>query len=199
MRHRHLAALTVLPFLLSGCGLTGGSGTGGAGATPAPSSTPWIVGAQGSPAASPTVSRPSASVGAGDVFAFLPLPARTGTPRVNPRATCAPATYDFSRIGALSVTPGTTSATVGWYNVGGYNLVQFRVTAISQDVHLGKQRDIGFVTITPANPCGPITGTVAGLDRKTHYIFSVDAVVTRRSGDGTHAATVYRSGPVLTR
>jgi hypothetical protein len=97
------------------------------------------------------------------------------------------------------VTPGTTSATVTWYNVGGYNLTEFRVTAISQDLVVGKQRDVGWVTVKPDNPCGFLTATLPGLERRTGYVFSVDAVVVRRSGDGTHAATIFRSSVVHTR
>ena len=102
-------------------------------------------------------------------------------------------------LNALTVVPGTTSAKVSWYNVGGYNLVEFRVTAISQDLLIGGQRDVGWVTVKPENPCGYLTATVPNLDRRTGYVFSVDAVVLRRSGDGTHAATIFRSAVVHTR
>jgi hypothetical protein len=194
--------LLLLSVVLSGCGvlntLTGSSNSSsGKSVTPGPSGTPWIVTAQGSATPSPVPSYPT---GSPTVYpsGFLALPTSTVT-YPTPRATCSPATYDFAIINALSVTTGTTSGVASWYNIGGYNLVQFRMTAISQDVVKGKQRDIGWVTLTPTAPCGQITMTVKGLDRKTHYVFEVDAVVTRRSGDGTHGATVFRSGPVLTK
>jgi hypothetical protein len=203
VRRRFLAALAVAPFLLSGCGmldtLAGGpAGTVGGSASPAPSAAPWIAGAVGSPAPSPATGAPRVSASTPDIYGFLPR-AGANTPRVKPSATCAPASYNFARIDSLTVVPGATSATVSWYNLGGYHLVQFRVTAVSQDLHSGRQRDIGFTTITPTTPCGPVSATITGLDSGTHYVFSVDAVVLRRSGDGTHAATVYRSGPVRTR
>jgi hypothetical protein len=47
--------------------------------------------------------------------------------------------------------------------------------------------------VQPSRPCGRMSATITGLDRRTGYVFSVDAVVYRRSGDGTHAATVARS------
>ena len=87
---------------------------------------------------------------------------------------------------------------VSWYNVGGYNLVQFRLTATSQDVVGGRQRDVGWRVVPPSLPCGQMSATITGLDRHTGYVFSVDAVVYRRSGDGTHAATVARSLVVYT-
>jgi hypothetical protein len=39
-----------------------------------------------------------------------------------------------------------------------------------------------------------VNATVTGPDRKAAYVFSVDAVVLRCSGDGTHEATVGLSG-----
>lgn len=205
MRLRHLTVLALLPFLLSGCSvldtLTGTSSSSSTGssagaASPAVSGTPWIKVTAGSATPSPGVSYPTVAPSPTILGGYLPLP--SATPYVTPTPTCAPGTYDFSRIQALTVKAGTTSATATWFNIGGYNLVQFRMTAISQDVHVGKQRDIGFVTVTPTGPCGQVSATITGLDRKTDYIFSVDAVVIRRSGDGTHAATVFRSGPTWT-
>jgi hypothetical protein len=200
-----LSILALLPFLLSGCSvldtLTGSSSSSsisgsasGAGATP--KNTPWISVTQGSATPSPGVSRPTGTPSATPTGGFLPLP--SSTPRATPTAGCGDVTYDFSEIQALAVTPGTTSAKVSWYNIGGYNLVQFRVTAMSQDLVVGRQRDIGWVTVTPTAACGQVSATISGLDRKTHYVYSVDAVVVRRSGDGTHAATVFRSSPILT-
>ena len=121
-------------------------------------------------------------------------PAPTGTPT----DTCSPNTFNFSRIDGLDVTPGATSAVLSWYNVGGDNLVEFRLYATSQDLKVGRQRDVTFVTVPPKTPCGQMSGTIGNLDRGTHYVFSVDAVVTRRSGDGTRAATVARSHSIPT-
>jgi len=183
--------------VLSGCGVLDsltGSGSTSASASPAPSASPWIVVAQGSapPAPSPSYSATSPSVPTG----FLPL--ASAYPTVTPSATCPPGTYDFARINPLAVTPGTTTAKVSFYNIGGYNLVQFRLTAISQRLQVGLQHDVGWVTITPTASCGQVTATITGLARKTGYVFSIDAVVTRRSGDGPRAATVFRSGVVYT-
>jgi hypothetical protein len=205
VRRRHgvlLPFLLLLPVVLSGCSvldtLTGSStsSSSSAGASPTPEGTPWIVTATGSATPSPVPSYPSGSPTA-LATGFLPLPSATST--ATPTVTCAPATFDFSEINALNVTTTTTTGTAGWYNIGGYNLIQFRMTAISQDVHNGRQRDVGWAVVTPTAPCGQVTLTLKGLDRKTHYVFEVDAVVTRRSGDGTHAATVFRSSPVLTK
>jgi hypothetical protein len=200
MMRRGTWTVLLAPLLLSGCGVVGlsASGDGGsdAAAAGAPPSAPgWVVVSRGSatpsarpgyPAASPT---PLAS-------GFLPL--GTPTPTRTPVSTCSPNLFDFSKIGPADVVPGRTSAVVSWYNVGGYNLVQFRLTATSQDPVGGKQRDVGWLVVEPGRPCGWMSATVTGLDRRTGYMFTVDAVVHRRSGDGTHAATVARSLVVST-
>jgi hypothetical protein len=201
VRQRWYAGLLLLPFVLSGCGvvntLIGGGPVTGAAPSAAPSASPWIAVTRGSVPASPSPSyrSPSPSAAAG----FLPLPAGPATPMPTPAVTCPPVTYDFARINVLGVTPGTTTAMVSFYNLGGYNLVQFRLTAISQQLASGKQRDIGWKTITPTAPCGQVTATLTGLARKTGYVFSLDAVVTRISGAGLRAATVFRSGVVFTK
>ena len=44
-----------------------------------------------------------------------------------------------------------------------------------------------------------MSATITNLSPKTGYVFSVDAVVLRKSGDGTYAATVARSHPITTK
>jgi hypothetical protein len=153
--------------------------------------------AQGKATSSGAPSHPAAATPTPTGRGFLPL--RPGsTPARSPAPTCEPTTFNFARIAGAGVTPSATSAVVSWYNTGGYNLVEFRITAIRQDLVVGKQRDVGFVTVRPGPPCRLVSATVTGLDRRTGYVFSVDAVVQRRSGDGTHAATVARSHVVRT-
>lgn len=188
-------------LLLSGCGVIPGFSSGNAGgsapgASAGAAGPSWIVATQGSATPSPRPSHPSASPTPTPSLGFLPL--GTPTPVPAPSSTCAKNFFNFARIDAMDVTPGPTSAVLSWHNIGGYNLVEFRLYAISQDLRVGEQRDVGFVTVKPAIPCGRMTATIGNLDRKTKYVFSVDAVVIRRSGDGTHAATVARSHPVAT-
>ena len=192
--------LLIAPLLLSGCSMftgpseekDGGTDTN----TPVTGGAEWLIVAQGSATPTPLPSRGVSPAPTATTGGFLPL---VPVVRPTPSPTCARDSPHFNKINALNVVPGTTSATVDWYNVGGYNIVEFRVTAISQDLAPGEQRDVGWVTVKPANACGYLTATVPNLDRKTGYIFSVDAVVTRRSGDGTHAATVFRSSVYYTK
>jgi hypothetical protein len=195
VRRRQWAVLALIPGLLSGCGALGLSGAGGSGsgsgAAAQATGPSWIVVSQGSATPSVRPSYPAASPTATATGGFLPL--GPATPTRTPVSNCSPKTYNFADIAAAEAAPSATSAVVRWYNTGGYNLVEFRVTAISQDLKVGKQRDIGFVTVKPSPPCTWMTTTVSGLDRRTGYVFTVDAVVLRRSGDGTHAATVART------
>ncbi|GLY95900.1 hypothetical protein Acsp02_31550 [Actinoplanes sp. NBRC 103695] len=130
-------------------------------------------------------------------FGFLPRTGTTAATRT-PTPICSPNVFNFSRIAGLDVTPSATGATLSWYNIGGYNLVEFRLYAISQDLKVGGQRDIGYTVVKPRTPCGQMSASLGNLSPKTHYVFSVDAVVTRRSGDGTHSATVFRSPAIPT-
>ena len=200
MRRRNWAVLVLALVLLSGCSALGGSpGSAGAGSVTTPPTSPnWISVAQGKVTTSPT---PRAGAVSATPTAAGFLPPRTGPPApARTRAVvCSPNTANSSEIAGAGVAPSTTSAVVSWYSVGGDNLVQFRLTAISQDLVAGKQRDVGFVTVVPGAPCGPMSARISGLDRKTGYVFSVDAVVVSRSGAGTHAATVARSTVIYTR
>ncbi|WP_067503064.1 fibronectin type III domain-containing protein [Actinoplanes sp. TFC3] len=201
--HRRWLLLLIAPLLLlTGCSmLTGSAATPGPGANGAAgqagAANPWQVVARGSATPTPTVTSGVPPYPFPTATGFLPITG--GGTRPTPSPTCAPDTVHFSQIKSLSVSAGPTSATVTWYNVGGYNLVGYRLTAISQDLKTGKQRDVGWKEIKPGAGCGTMTATISGLDRKTNYVLSLDAVVERRSGDGTHAGTLYRSPVVQTK
>jgi hypothetical protein len=201
-RHARWVLLFVPLVLLAGCGLLGSSSSssssgGGTDASGGNAGKPWLVYAQGSPTPTPAATSGVPPYPVPTATGFLPLgPAPA---RATPTATCSPDTVHFSSIKGLDVAPGTTSAVVSFYNVGGYNLIEYRLTAISQDVVYGKQRDVGWVTVRPKTPCGTVKATITGLDRRTAYVFSLDAVINHHSGDGTHAGTLYRSGVVRTR
>ncbi|MEU8813269.1 fibronectin type III domain-containing protein [Actinoplanes sp. NPDC048796] len=184
-----LGTLALVP-LLAACG-SGGS-TPNAPVTPG---TTWVRVANGSATPSPVVTG-AKSTATPFPTGFLPLPSTTPAPTPTGSASCPPNKRNPIN-GATAVT-GATSATVTWYNPGGDNLVDYRVTAISHDALLGEQRDIGWTVVTPGPACAMMSATVTGLDRDTRYEFSVDAVTTRLGSDGTLAKTVARSQVVST-
>jgi hypothetical protein len=190
-----LLLLPLTPLLLGGCGSSSGAT---AQAAPSAAATPWIAAAGGSAAPSPT---PSVSYSSPAPFAtgFLPISTVTASPTPTPSAgDCADIKFHGGTINSAGVVAGPTSATVSWYNPGGADLVEYRVTAISQNLAVGDQRDIGWTVLKPGSGCGMLSAPVTGLDRQTSYVFSVDAVFTKIDEDGTYAFTVARSIPTKT-
>jgi hypothetical protein len=178
--------LLLTPLLLGACAKSGTTT-----ATPTPSGSPWVVVANGSATPSPAPSYPA---GTRTPFpsGFLPLPSSTGTATPTAGSTCPP--DGKHELAGADVVPASTSAAVTFYNPGGRYLVEYRVTAISQDLRTGEQRDVGWTVLTPGPGCGFLTATVTGLDPRTDYVFSVDAVTSNLGRDGTQSATVARSG-----
>lgn len=192
MRRRWLGTLLLAPLLLGGCGSSSASTT----AQPTPSGTPWVLVANGKAVSSPA---PKVFTGTPSTYptGFLPLSSASPAPAPSPTDYCTPpgGALPFN---SASVVPGATSAAVTFWNRGGTDLTEYRVTAISQNLNVGAQRDVGWTVITPGAACGFMTATVTGLDPKTYYVFSVDAVTTRHDRDGTVARTVARSRPIST-
>jgi hypothetical protein len=193
-------ALLLIPFaplLLGGCG---SSATSAQGVTPSASATsPWISTVNGSAAPSPT---PSISYSSPTPFptGFLPISSASVSPTPTPSADdCRNIQFHVGQINAATAVTSSSSATVTWYNPGGSTLVEYRVTAIAQNLAVGSQRDIGWTVIKPpATGCGFMSAPVTGLDPKTSYVFSVDAVFTKLGEDGTWAKTIARTIPMKT-
>jgi hypothetical protein len=192
MRRGKLAALllSLAALLLTGCSAGSTSGTASAG--PSAGATPWILNATGNAAPSPS---PTFSVSPPTPFptGFLPVSSTAATATATASATCDPIKFNAGTINGLAVVPSATSATVSWYNPGGADLVEYRITAISQGLTPGPQRDVGWTVVTPGTACTTMSAPITGLDRKTYYIFSVDAVFKNLGDDGTNAATIARS------
>lgn len=195
MRGRWLGTLLLAPLMVGGCASKGGAGD--ATASPAPSGSPWVVVANGK--ATPSAGS-GAATGTRSPFStgFLPLPATTAAAATpTPSASCVGKIH--GQLNAASAVTSTTSANVTWYNPGGNDITEFRVTAIAENLARGEQRDVGWTVMTPSATCGFMTATVSGLDRRTYYVFSVDAVRTRIDRDSTIAETIARSLPTQTR
>ncbi|MBL7254421.1 fibronectin type III domain-containing protein [Paractinoplanes lichenicola] len=190
MGRRWLGLLVLAPLVLSGCGKDSSSKEAEKAAGKS-----WVVVANGTPTPS---AAPSRAVGKSTPFptGFLPLPTTTPAPTPTGSFACPPVKNQI--INGADATAGTTSGTVTWYNPATADIVEYRITAISQDAMLGNQRDIGWTVVTPGATCGYMTATIVGLDRQTRYVFSVDAVSTRSDSDGTYGKTVARSRVVKT-
>ena len=181
----------VLPLLLAGCS----SSSRSAEEEPAGAGRDWILVDEGRATPSPATTFGTAAPT--PAVTLPPLP--TGpVPTATPGTTCTPM-QRIKTIDGLAVDPGSTAAVVTWYHPGGGNIVDYRVTAISQDLVVGSQREVGWTRSAPEE-CGDVSVTVTGLDPKTPYVFSVDVVMTRAnmSLDGTYTETIARSGVVST-
>ncbi|GAB2616630.1 hypothetical protein Aab01nite_29540 [Paractinoplanes abujensis] len=180
-----------LALVLSGCGQDSSSKQ----AEDAAAGKSWVVVANGSATPSPA---PSRATGTATPFptGFLPLPTSTPAPTPTGSYSCPPVKNQI--INGADATAGTTSGTVTWYNPATTDIVEYRITAISQDALIGNQRDIGWTVVTPGATCGYMTATIVGLDRDTRYVFSVDAVTTRSDSDATYGKTIARSRVVKT-
>lgn len=190
--YRKSAALTVLalPLLLAACSSSSATteeDTGDAG-------TKWIVVSEGEATPSPSETMGKASPTPS--LTLPPLPTAGGTPTAGPDVTCTPR-QRIEVINGLGVEPSRTSAVVTWYNPGGDDIVDYRITAISQDLRVGSQEEVGWTQSAP-DGCGEVSATIAGLSPATPYVFSVDVVKTRKGLDGTYTETVARSGVVST-
>ncbi|GAA0423400.1 hypothetical protein Aca07nite_23300 [Actinoplanes capillaceus] len=185
----------VLPLLIAGCSASSGK-RAGEDETTSGVGTSWILVDQGqatpSPSTTPGTASPTPSATLPPLPTASPSASGSATPSCTPRNHSTP-------IEGLAVTPSSTSAVVTWYHPGGSNIVDYRVTAISQDLVSGVQPEIGWTRSAPAK-CGEVSATVTGLQPKSHYVFSVDAVL--RADDlqreGTYTRTVARSYVVTT-
>jgi hypothetical protein len=188
-----LTAVAV-PLLLVGCSSSSSRTRPGEESTGA--GRDWIVVDQGNPTPSPT--DPVGKASPTPSTTLPPLPTGSASPTATPSGTCTPL-QRANRIDTLTVTPSSTSAVVTWYHPGGGNIVDYRVTAINQDLVTGAQKEVGWTRSAPSG-CGDVSATIAGLDPRTPYVFSVDVVRTRDnfSLEGTYTETVARSGVVST-
>lgn len=195
MRRRWLGTLLLAPLLLGGCGSVTGSAGGSASAEPETTAEPWVLVDKGKAVAS---AAPKGYVATPTTFptGFLPLTSRSPMPAPTPTGGRTPT--GGQKMNFAAAVPASTSAVVTFYNRGGTDLVEYRVTAIAQDLQIGDQRDVGWTVVTPGAGCGYQSATVVGLDPKTDYVFSVDAVTRHSDRDGTYASTIARSGVVST-
>ncbi|HWS32364.1 MAG TPA: fibronectin type III domain-containing protein [Actinoplanes sp.] len=191
-------ALAVLPVLLAGCSSSSSSDAEKNGGSAQSTGNPgrnWILFDQGS--VSPV---PSTTYGTASPTPSTALPTLSGgsSPRPTPSPTCTPLEH-IPLINGLGVVPSSTSAVITWYNQGGSDLIDYRITAQSQILISGAQKELGWTKSAPKK-CGYVSATISGLTPGTPYIFTVDMVRTRDSLqlDGVQTSTIGRSRVVST-
>jgi hypothetical protein len=96
-------------------------------------------------------------------------------------------------INGLDVEPGRGRATVSWYHAGDASLQSYRLVAVAQRLIAGAQPEPAWQSIEAGAGCREMTATVTGLDSGAPYVFSLDAVTTNRTSDGTRSVLIARS------
>lgn len=197
MRRSRLV-LMLVPLLLGGCKAVPGWATTEPSDTPtgtAASGPSWTMVSRGKPTpTAPLRARPSPTPSATRAAAPRPTPA----PTTMPSGDCAGTAMRAGVINGLTVTERSGTASVRWFNVGGANVVAYRLTAIPQTLVSGRQPDLVWRTITPAQPCTDMSASMTGLERNAPYVMSLEVVLGHSTLDGTRSATVGRSGVFYT-
>jgi hypothetical protein len=152
------------------------------GTTPSPSPAP-----NGSPIRSPLAELP-------------PLPSASGMyPSSSPYPSpgqCGGYYRQGVRNG-LTVVPGTTSATVSWWNLGDPALQSYELAAVSQELTFGIQPPWKWQTVEKSTGCNQITTTFTGLSSGKPYVFVLHAVLRTYENVPAFVPEIARSSPVV--
>jgi hypothetical protein len=171
MRFRRIvAALTVLPFALAGCGkpepATEAEATQAAG-------EPWVVVEPGRPTPSPARKLSGSLKPALPPVSFMPTTDTCTIAWPEQEAVLIP----------MVVTPGAGSFTVQWPNRYGDT---YRLAAVPQEIVTGEQPEPAWQTVKTGAEC-EVTATVSGLTSGAAYIIWLDAPNTPRRLDGSRS------------
>ncbi|GAA1592930.1 fibronectin type III domain-containing protein [Actinoplanes couchii] len=196
--NRRSVVLALAVLLLTGCSSSSSrdekGDAGSADSTGNPGRN-WILFDQGTVSASPSATYGSL---APTPSATLPTLGGSSSPQPTPTPTCTPNGH-IPMVNGLGVVPSKNSAVVTWFNQGGSDIVDYRITAQSQILVTGAQKELGWTKNAPKK-CGYVSATISGLDPGTPYIFTVDMVRTKDALglDGHQSTTIGRSRPVTT-
>src|SRR5262249_37094890 len=101
-------------------------------------------------------------------------------------------------INGADVTPGTTSATVSWWNVGDPAITEYQVAAVPQELYYGPQPAWTWHAVPPGKGCTRVTTTVTGLTSQAPYVFVVHALLKKYDSLPPTAPEVARSEAIRT-
>lgn len=205
MRGRLGAAVVLVAAVLTGvtgCGMLPGLGGGAGGGTAAkqqgkvlnlPQRTVYSKGNAVNPSAGLTTGAPVR----GPLASISPLPRvrrSYPTPSLSP-SECTGVVRP-GVINGVDVVPGTASATVSWWNIGDPSIVEYRLTAMPQELLIGPQPGWTWQTVAPGKGCTRVTATVTGLISQTPYVFVVHALLKKYESLPPTAPEVARSEAV---
>lgn len=174
-----VAAVTVLPFVLGGCGKPDTP----AGTQATTTGDSWVVVEPGRPTPSPARAAGAAPKPALPPVSFLPTTDACQIPWPQEEAVLIP----------MVVTPGAGSITVQWPNRYGDT---YRLTAVPQDLVTGEQPEPPWQTVTTGAEC-EVTATISGLTSGRAYIVWLDAPNTPRRADGSRSLSSGKSRVIV--
>jgi hypothetical protein len=186
-----ILSAAALPLLIAGCSSDGSTTT----TEPTTNAGPdWLDVNEGQVTPSPVRRYGTAAPTPELTLPTLANPAPA--PATSP--TCTPPPRGAGGINGLDVSPGRTSAVVTFFNPGGDGIVDYKLTAATQDLKTGAQDEVGWTTVTPVG-CGDLSASVTGLTPNTDYVFTVDVRRKPTSTlEGLITKTIARSDVVRT-
>ncbi|MEV0135103.1 hypothetical protein AB0H83_42455 [Dactylosporangium sp. NPDC050688] len=207
MKRRLGAAMVLASALLTGvagCGVLPGLGGGSDGSTAKkdgkildlPEKTVYSRGDAVDPSAGMTTGAPVR----GPLASISPLPKVSRSypaPSLSP--TECTGVVRPGVVNGAEVVPGTTSATVSWWNIGDPSLVEYQLTWMSQELLIGPQPGWTWLSVPPGKGCTRVTATVTGLISQTPYVFVVHALLKKYESLPPTAPEVARSESVVMR
>jgi hypothetical protein len=208
---RRIAAAVALAAALAagvaGCGAVpglGGAGSGAGDPTGAarddgraenlPERTVYLKGEAGNPSAGQGTGAPIR----GPIASLSPFVGRTGGYTASPssRPTECTGQVLLGVVNGADVVPGTTSATVTWWNIGDPAITEFRVAAVTQQIYYGTQPPWTWQSVAPGGGCTRLSTTVTGLTSGAAYVFVVHALLKKYETLPPTAPEVARSDAV---
>jgi hypothetical protein len=204
VKRRLGAALVLASALLTGvagCSMLPGLGDdpGGTGAKKdgkvldLPEKTVYLKGDAAGPSAGLTTGAPVR----GPLASISPLPkVSRGYPTPSMSPTECSGVVRPGVINGASVIPSTTTAAVSWWNIGDPNVVEYRLTWMSQELLIGPQPGWTWLSVAPGKGCTRITATVTGLISQTPYVFVVHALLKKYESLPPTAPEIARSESV---
>ncbi|MFB9182895.1 hypothetical protein ACFFX1_32550 [Dactylosporangium sucinum] len=100
-------------------------------------------------------------------------------------------------VNGLDVTPGTTTATVSWWNIGDPAITEYQLAAVPQFFNYGPQPGWTWQAVPPGKGCTRVTATVSGLQSQSPYVFVLHALLTKYESLPPTAPEVGRSEAVM--
>jgi hypothetical protein len=107
----------------------------------------------------------------------MPSPATGSYAYVYPPEQCTGRLYP-GKMDKITAVSGVGAATVSWISSNEAIVVSYKVAAVSQDLMLGTQPPLNWITVAAPGTCTSTSTTVSGLSSGGRYVFWLVAVTS---------------------